>query len=350
MKQLTQRQYNIYDFIRAKSLVSNSEIKKFLAETYDDVSRITIVRDIEVLINEKLIKKEGEGRSTKYRVYMNSSLLSYFDPQKYFLLEPDNREVKKSFNFNIFNDFSDIFSLKELKNLAQLTKKYTTNISSISPDIFKKEIERLTIELSWKSSQIEGNTYSLLDTEALIKENREAPGHSKEEAIMILNHKTALNYVFSSKIDYLEMSVRKIEDIHALLVQNLSVGFGVRNSLVSITGTNYRPLDNKQQIQEALESSVGLINAYEDPFHKALVIIALISYIQPFVDGNKRTARLAGNAILNAFGACPLSYRSVDSVEYKKAMLFFYEQNSIAYLKELFIQQYEFSVNNYFLV
>jgi len=77
-------------------------------------------------------------------------------------------------------------------------------------------------------------------------------------------------------------------------------------------------------------------------------MISLISYIQPFEDGNKRTARLAGNAILLANNVCPLSFRSIEESDYKKATLLFYEQNNARFLKELFISQFKFSINNYF--
>ena len=93
----------------------------------------------------------------------------------------------------------------------------------------------------------------------------------------------------------------------------------------------------------------AIINKFNDPFAKALAAVAMISYIQPFEDGNKRTGRILGNAILLAHDVCPLSYRSVDELEYKKAILLFYEQNNLSYFKKLFMEQYEFAVNTYFL-
>lgn len=73
----------------------------------------------------------------------------------------------------------------------------------------------------------------------------------------------------------------------------------------------------------------------------------MISYIQPFEDGNKRTSRLLGNALLLANGYCPLSYRSVDEVEYKKAIILFYERNSVLYFKGMFIDQFKQAVENF---
>lgn len=213
---------------------------------------------------------------------------------------------------------------------------------------YRKEMERLGVDLSWKSSQIEGNTYSLLETERLLKEKQTAQGKTKEEAIMLLNHKDALDFILEVP-DYLkEISVYRIEDIHSLLIKDLGVDRNIRRRRVGITGTNYRPLDNEFQIREALEDTCTLINGKVNVFEKSLLALVLLSYIQAFTDGNKRTARITSNAILIANGYCPISFRTVDSVDYKKAMLMFYEQNNIAAFKQIFIEQFDFAVKTYF--
>ena len=117
---------------------------------------------------------------------------------------------------------------------------------------------------------------------------------------------------------------------------------------MGITGTAYTPPDNEFQIREYLEKSCDLINTKKSVFEKAMLTVLLISYIQPFEDGNKRAGRITGNAILIENGYCPLSYRSVTPLEYKKAMIIFYEQNNIEAYKKLFMEQYEFAIRNYF--
>lgn len=213
---------------------------------------------------------------------------------------------------------------------------------------YNKEMERLGIDLSWKSSQIEGNTYSLLETEHLLRESQAADGKTREEAVMLLNHKHALRFILDNP-DYLqELTVSHIEDIHSLLTDDLSVDKGIRHRRVGITGTRYRPLDNEFQIREAMHDMCSIVNAKDDVFEKALITLLLLSYIQAFSDGNKRTARITSNALLIANGYCPLSFRSVDSIDYKKAMLIFYEQNNLYAFKKIFIDQFEFAVKEYF--
>ena len=133
------------------------------------------------------------------------------------------------------------------------------------------------------------------------------------------------------------------------MVKDLNINTGIRSQAVGITGTVYRPLDNQWQIKECLEKIILIVNETVYPLEKALIILAMLSYIQPFADGNKRTARMLANAVLLAHDFYPLSYRSVDETFYKKALVLFYEQNSLYYLKKILLDQYKFALETYFL-
>lgn len=257
-------------------------------------------------------------------------------------------EIIQYLRYHPLSNRADIFTQEEEDKLDLAQEKFRNNISGMSDLEYRKEMERLGVDLSWKSSQIEGNTYSLLETERLLKEKQTADGKTKEEAVMLLNHKDALDFILNEP-DYLkEISVHRIEDIHSILTTELGVDRNIRRRRVGVTGTNYSPLDNEFQIREAIEDSCLLINTKNNIFEKALLALVLLSYIQPFADGNKRTTRITANAILIAHGYCPISFRTVDSVDYKKAMLVFYEQNNIASFKRIFIEQFLFAVKTYF--
>jgi len=118
---------------------------------------------------------------------------------------------------------------------------------------------------------------------------------------------------------------------------------------VAITGTEYVPLGNPEVIKSELRKIVEKINKINFPLTKALIAVLMVAYLQPFVDGNKRTGRTLANAILIAYDLYPLSYRDLNEVEYIKAMLLFYETNNICHFKRIFMEQLEFTVNNYFL-
>ncbi|WP_455092380.1 Fic family protein [Prevotella jejuni] len=314
-------------------------------------SDATLKRMIAAGIKAGDIVAEGKARATRYRLSPQAQLLMPLNLDTYFALEVDERQVQSSYNFELINGLlaeTRLFSDKEQSHLDALQDEFQQHVSELTDNEYRKEMERLGIDLSWKSSQIEGNTYTLLETERLLRESKTAEGKTREEAVMLLNHKDALSFVLDNP-DYLkELTVSHIEDIHQLLTKELSIDKGLRRHRVGITGTNYHPLDNEFQIREAMRDACELINSKSNIFEKALLTLILLSYIQPFSDGNKRTARITSNAILIANDYCPLSFRSIDSIDYKKAMLIFYEQNNLYAFKQIFMEQFEFAVKEYF--
>lgn len=350
MTQLNKRQNKIIGFIAAKDEAQNQDIVDFFVSENEPLSRETVARELKKLVALKHLVKTGRGRSLAYKLAESHPLLKPIDYESYLAKDQDVRAPSViSFNHGFIGELSGLLDTEEIKELRKQGDDFKKRIANLPATIVQKEYERITIELSWKSSKIEGNTYSLIDTEILIKDHQEAPGHKKEEAIMILNHKQALDYIFNNKEKFKRISLRDIEDIHKLLVQDLNVQLGLRSRAVGITGTNYRPLDNIYQIKEATEKMAREINKALDPWTRALMSLLLISYIQPFADGNKRTARLMANACLIAADICPLSFRSVDESGYKKAVLLFYELGNASLMKRIFLEQFNFAVSNYFL-
>jgi Fic family protein len=345
MQQLNSRQQKIVEFITKNGAAGNADIAAFLG---NEVSRFTVLRDLELLRGAKLIKKEGKGRSVRYLLISENSINAFFDPVLYFEKGPDERTIKTTFDPEVMDNLPRLFDEKEIGELTEINQKYLERVKKADDSFMKKEIERLAIELSWKSSHMEGNTYSLIDTEILIKDRIEAKGHGKEEAIMILNHKNAIDHIFRHRGEFKKVSLSDVEKIHKLLTTGLHIGAGIRTSSVRIIGTRYAPPAGKIKIARLLNVALDRINSLANPFSRALAAILMISYIQPFEDGNKRTARIMANAILLAGDTCPISYRSVDEANYKKAMILFYEQNSARYMRELFIEQFKFAVDNYF--
>jgi len=345
---LETKELDIIDFIGSNPQCSSKDIHNVMSTS---ISYATVKRILSKLTSESLLIIEGKGKSTKYLISPAFKLLQPIDLDIYYKREIDERTIIESFNFQLINETLAkviVFTNDELIRLNKLQIRYTNNISKLTELEYKKELERLAIDLSWKSSQIEGNTYTLLETERLIRERETASGKTKEEASMLLNHKDAIDFIIINP-DYLEpLTTSKIEDIHSILTKELNIDKNIRKRRIGISGTNYKPLDNEFQIIEALRDTCNLVNNKTNVFEKALLILVLISYIQPFADGNKRTARIVSNAILMNNKYCPLSFRTVDSIDYKKAMLLFYEQNNITKFKEIFIEQFEFAVNTYF--
>lgn len=338
----------ILQYLHYNPLAKRSDILPSLSKK---VSDRTLMRMLSEATAKGHIEVVGRGPATRYRLTPQAHVTMELNLDTYFDKDVDEREVQESFNFELINEILpkvELFTQEELHQLDDAQGLFRQHLSEMSELEYRKEMERLGIDLSWKSSQIEGNTYSLLETERLLKEKLTASGKTKEEAVMLLNHKDALDFILDVP-DYLKnLTVARIEEIHALLTKELGVERNIRHRRVGITGTNYTPLDNEFQIREALEDTVRLVNGKSNIFEKALLALVLLSYIQAFTDGNKRTARIVSNGILIANGYCPISFRTVDSIDYKKAMLMFYEQNNIAAFKRIFIDQFLFAVKTYF--
>lgn len=346
-KQLNLRQVEILEFM---SWGRDYALRDFLQifKSEEAPSPATLRRDLSHLCELNFLILKGNKKSAVYSLTIYGLLNNPINPKRYSAVDLDLRSGSKNFNFELFNKIEkSFFNTDELKKLTDATRKFRLSAEGASEIIRKKETERFIIELSWKSSKIEGNTYSLLDTERLLREGIEAQGHSKEEATMIINHKRAFQYILENLKIYKSPTITQISNIHALLTDELRISSELRNRPVGITGSIYRPLGIVSQIEEAMAELFKTINRLEDNYSKAFILLIGIAYIQPFEDGNKRTSRLSANSVLLAHGCAPLSYRSVDEISYKESMLVFYEKNSIVAIKEIFIDQYIFACENY---
>lgn len=345
------RQQKIIDFAKKEENFQKKDVF-FAVRKEFDVDRMTIVRDLSFLTQENILVRTGKGRAVKYRLSKQLNLLRPVEVEKYFAKSLNDRKVMPFFNEDVFSALNDdIFTDKEINHLEKVNERYVQTrkrLEKDSPVILRKEWERLIVELSWKSSQIEGNTYTLLETEALIKEHQMAKGKEKADAQMIINHKSTLDFILENPTFFTVCEVNKIKKVHSFLVEGLGIKSDFRSHGVGIGGTLYRPLARQDEIAKVMKVLSETVKKINNPFSKAFVILVMLAYIQPFEDGNKRTARVVSNAILHAHDKSMLSYRDVDVVEYKKAVLLFYEQNNLSYIKKIFMEQFEFAVENYF--
>lgn len=343
---LTPRQAKILDILSLTPIAGVEIVKK--TKGFYPMSKATLMRELAFLKDQKFIKVQGKGKNTVY-ASLQDSFLKYVGLDEYFEVNSHSRtKGVKSFNLGVVGKFKNAFSDKEEQELVLMSKKLSAQKKLLDPSIFKREIERFTVEFAWKSSKMEGNTYSLLETEILIKQMKEAVGHTKHEAIMILNHKNAIDYILQNPEEFKILTDGKVINIHNILTKDLEISSGIRKSRVVITGTEYVPPNKPADIAIALQKIIEAINKIDFPLTKALTAGLMIAYLQPFVDGNKRTGRTLANAILIANDLYPLSYRDLNEVEYIKATLLFYEANNVYHFKQIFVNQFSFSVNNYF--
>ena len=207
-------QREILQYLHFHPLCTREEIKVGMAFEGSDA---TLKRLLKVAIQNGDIVVEGKARATRYRLSDVAHILMPLNLDTYFSQDVDDRQVQTSFNFHLICEQLPnvpLFTAGELDLLQGLQSEFRQHVGEMSECEYRKEMERLGIDLSWKSSQIEGNTYSLLETERLFRESQVANGKTKDEAVMLLNHKKALRFVLDNP-DYLhQLSVNHIEEIH----------------------------------------------------------------------------------------------------------------------------------------
>ncbi len=211
-------------------------------------------------------------------------------------------------------------------------------------------MNRLLIDLSWNSSRLEGNTYSLLDTQRLIELGEAAEGKTSTDAQMILNHKAAIEFLVESAED-VGFNRRTILNLHALLADNLlddpTAPGRLRREAVGIARSVYHPLVVPQLIEECFDQVLATAAAIRDPFEQAFFVMVQLPYLQPFIDVNKRVSRLAANIPLIRNNLAPLSFVQVPDETYTQGMLGVYELNRVDLLKDVFLWAYERSSARY---
>jgi len=209
---------------------------------------------------------------------------------------------------------------------------------------------RLLIDLSWASSKLEGNTYTRLDTQRLIEQGEAAAGRDARETQMILNHKRAIEYLVDGA-DEIGYDIHTFQNLHALLSENLladpGAGGKLRERIVDISGTVFRPLAIPQQIDGFFRVVLDKAAAIGDPFEQAFFLMVQIPYLQPFEDVNKRVSRLGANIPLLKHNLCPLSFVEVPERAYVEGTLAVYERNKVELLVDVFAWAYERSCQQY---
>jgi Fic family protein len=311
-------------------------------------SLVTVKRQLSSLSRAGYLEQSGGGRSVKYSLTKRGWLLRPFNVDKYLKAAPDARLKAPHFQFDVLEPpYVELFTQSEVMELEEATQKYRDNAAHSDATARRKELMRFIVEFSWKTSQIEGNTYDLISTERLLLYGEKSSTNTEFETQMILNQKEALEFILDNMELWDVPQISTLEMLHSLVGKELGITRNLRKTIVGITGTNYRPLESEFQIRDALGLLFKNIANANNVYEKALMGVLGLSYIQPFIDGNKRTSRLLANGILLASNYSPISYRSVSDRAYKEACLIFYEQNSIEPFKKLFIQQYIFAANNY---
>ncbi len=331
----------ILDYVAEHPGAGREAIRRHVAP---GASAPTMWRALKRLIEEGSLKRSGKARATGYR-------LAGADFVRAHLETPYGRRKPVTHNGEFVDRYVPGKSFYLAEEERRRLREAGTPIPPPAAGTYARQIlERLLVDLAWASSRMEGNTYDLLQTERLIRFGEEASGRDRKEAVMILNHKEAIQYVIENLAD-ITVARRDVFNIHALLADGLLIDPAMtgrlRRSPAGIFYSSYRPLEDRYAIEE--EFDILMIKAAEivDPFEQSFFLLVHIPYLQAFDDINRRTARVASNIPLLKADLAPLSFVTVDDAAYIDGLIGIYEMNDVSLLKEVYIDAYIASAGNY---
>lgn len=341
--------------------------------------RRTLQRRLAALVEQKRILTDGVGRAIKYRIVVpgdvtvdrkdavTTETVGSVIEEVYVPTSPEGEEIKayvrqprqrrKPVSYK--NAFLEQYRPNQTAYLpdsllVQLHSLGRSPADQTPAGTFARDIlNRLLIDLSWASSQLEGNTYSRLDTERLIEFGQAAEGKDALETQMILNHKSAIEYLVRDT-EHAGITPETIIALHAFLSDGLMpdpLTCGrIRNRPVEIGGSVYMPIAMPQRLEELFGIVMSMAAEIDDPFEQSFFLMVHLPYLQPFEDVNKRVSRLAANIPFIQHNLCPLSFLDVPQQAYVDGVLGVYELNRIELLRDVFVWAYERSCQQYVAV
>lgn len=334
-------------------------------------ARRTAQRWLSQWIEQASIVASGEGRARRYRGRFPASQVHLNEVQDRFptsiALSADSRDILAYVDQPLTGrtpvgyqaDFLAAYQPNVTAYLSaslrrQLHKMGTTPQEQAPAGTYSRAIlNRLLIDLSWASSQLEGNTYSRLDTRALIERGQAAQGKAAIETQMILNHKTAIELLVDNAATA-GFDRYTLMNLHAALSENLLPNPAdegrLRQHVVEIGKSVFRPLSVPQQLDETLTTLLHKVSQVHDPFEQAFFMLVHLPYLQPFADINKRTSRLAANLPLFRANLCPLTFVDVPESAYSRGILGVYELTRVELLRDVFVWAYERSTQEYLAI
>ena len=316
------------------------------AEVAPNVSSTTVWRALKRLVDQGRIATSGNARATVYFPAGAEAVRAH-------LQTPWNRRPPGAYNPEFLDRYVPNKTFYLRVNERRLLHEAGRIPSGIPAGTYARRIlEKLLLDMSWASSRLEGNTYNLLDTEQLIRFGKEAEGKDRREAVMILNHKEAIQYIVDH-LDSVSVCRTDLFNLHALLADGLlfdpSMAGSLRRMPAGISDTSYSPPEDQFVIGEEFDILIHKAAAIADPFEQSFFLLVHIPYLQAFVDVNKRTSRVASNIPLLQADLAPMSFIAIERRDYIDGLFGVYELNDVSLLRDAYTEAYRASARNYHL-
>jgi Fic family protein len=221
-------------------------------------------------------------------------------------------------------DLKELLEFNESLERIAAKKKQLSQKRPLPAVALQKIKEGLSVEWTYNSNSIEGNTLTLRETRIVLEEGMTVKGKSMREHFEITNHHDAIEFVENLVSQHNPLRERDILDIHQLVMLKIEKEFSgrFRNAGVRIVGANFLP-PNARKVPDLMAELVNFIN--QNPLGLHEVILAAVFHhrfvwIHPFFDGNGRTVRLVMNLILMQHGYPPAIILKNDRKKYYDAL------------------------------
>ncbi len=332
--------------------------------------RRTLQRRLAALVKTGVLQAQGAGRAQRYFASIPNHTVRASQNERFpdfisvstdcleildYIDQPLNFRTPVGYQAELLTDYQPNQSWYLPDSMRrQLRSMGETDKSKLPAGTYGRAIlNRLLIDLSWASSQLEGNTYTQLDTRELIEFGRAANGKAASETQMILNHKAAIELLIDNA-DALSFNRFTIMNLHSALSENLLPNptdeGSLRQHAVEISGSAYRPMAIPTQIGDYFDLMLKKAQEINDPFEQSFFVMVHLPYLQPFADINKRTSRLAANVPLIRMNLCPLTFLDVPEAAYSRAILGVYEMGRIELLRDVYRWAYARSCQEYLAI
>lgn len=228
---------------------------------------------------------------------------------------------------------------KSSESLLEMIDRKKIELDSRRP-LTEGEVARLneefTVEFTYNSNAIEGNTLTLRETDLVLR-GLTIDRKPLKDHMEAVGHKEAFDYVRELVKEQVPMSESIIKQIHYLVLADKKDDRGVyRRVPVHIMGAQHEPVQ-PYLIQPKMEQlMIDYGSSTEHIVTKLARFHIEFEGIHPFIDGNGRTGRLLVNLELMKAGYPPIDIKFTDRIAYYNAFDAYHVKHDLSAMEKLF--------------
>ena len=247
----------------------------------------------------------------------------------------------------ILLDMEPIFNKIQKQKADFIRKNKYAKFSNLR----SSQIQDLAIVWCYYSGKIEGNTYTYVETEALLKDGITSPKRYSDAKMLKNLYNTFISCAEQiNKDGQININSFTVNSIHSMLTDELVPTHNrglLRTEPVAITGTSYIPPKDPDSIKDAFDNILANQEVISNPLERAVYLHCNLARLQPFIDGNKRTSRVLESIVLMNADIIPVySSKDEDLINYRTGLIHFYETQDYTQYADYFLNRQITRIND----